>query len=73
MAQALGITVAGLTLQISQQITAAHSVAPLAPANFILPFAATGLAAMLASLTYLPLPPNAGSSLHGREGTRGRR
>lgn len=73
MAQALGITVAGLTLQISQQLTAGHGVAPLAPANFILPFAATGLAAMLAALTYWPLPHNAGSSLHGREGARGRR
>jgi EmrB/QacA subfamily drug resistance transporter len=73
MAQAFGITVAGLMLRVSQQLTGPHGVAPLAPQNFILPFAAIGLAAMAATLTYLPLPLNAGASLHGREGTRGRR
>jgi EmrB/QacA subfamily drug resistance transporter len=73
MAQAFGITVAGLMLHVSQQVTSPHGVAALSPDNFILPFAVIGLAAMLATLAYLPLPPTAGASLHGREGTRGRR
>ncbi len=48
-------------------------MAPLAPQNFILPFAAVGLCGMLAAATYAPLPHNAGSSLQGREGVKGRR
>jgi MFS family permease len=66
MAQALGITVAGLMLHVSQVMSAAHGVRPLAPQNFVLPFAVTGLAAMGAAATYWSLPPNAGSNLHGR-------
>ena len=73
MAQALGITVAGLMLHVSQQITGPRGLPPLSPQNFILPFAAIGLAAMAATLAYLPLPLNAGANLHGREGPRGRR
>ncbi len=73
IAQALGITLAGLTLRLSQQITAPHGLAPLAPGNFVLPFAAVGLGAMAATLSYLPLPANAGSNLQGREGVKGRR
>jgi EmrB/QacA subfamily drug resistance transporter len=67
MAQALGITVAGLMLHISQQMTAAKGLPPLSPANFVLPFVAVGLAAMAAVATYWHLPLNAGSSLHGRK------
>ncbi len=67
MAQALGITVAGLMLHISQQMNAAQGLTPLSPANFVLPFVAVGLAAMAAVATYWPLPLNAGSSLHGRK------
>ena len=70
MAQALGITVAGLMLHVSQQLGGPD---PLAPRNFVLPFAAIGLAAMAATFAYLPLPANAGANLHGREGPRGRR
>ncbi|MDB5459921.1 MAG: EmrB/QacA family drug resistance transporter [Caulobacteraceae bacterium] len=73
MAQAFGITVAGLMLHVSQQVTGPHGVAALSPDNFILPFGVIGLAAMLATLAYLPLPATAGANLHGREGTRGRR
>jgi EmrB/QacA subfamily drug resistance transporter len=73
MAQAFGITVAGLMLHVSQQVTGPHGLPPLAPQNFILPFGVIGLAAMAATLAYLPLPLNAGSNLHGREGRRGRR
>ena len=73
MSQALGITVAGLMLHVSQGITGPHGTPPLAPQNFILPFAAIGLCAMLAAATYLPLPANAGAHMHGREGVRGRR
>ena len=73
MSQALGITMAGLMLHVSQQITGPHGVRPLAPENFILPFAVVGLAGMAAALTYLSLPANAGAHMHGREGVRGRR
>ena len=73
MAQALGITVAGLMLHMSQQVTGPRGLPALSPQNFILPFAAIGLAAMAATLAYLPLPLNAGANLHGREGPRGRR
>jgi MFS family permease len=73
MAQAFGITIAGLTLQLSQKITAPHGVAPLSPNNFFLPFAAIGLLALLAAFTYISLPANAGASLHVREGKGGRR
>jgi EmrB/QacA subfamily drug resistance transporter len=73
MSQALGITMAGLMLHVSQQITGPHGLRPLAPENFILPFAVVGLAGMAAALTYLPLPANAGAHMHGREGVRGRR
>jgi EmrB/QacA subfamily drug resistance transporter len=72
MSQALGITLAGLMLRAAQ-VVSGPSVAPLAPQNFILPFAAVGLCGMLAALTYLPLPKNAGANLHGREGVKGRR
>ncbi len=67
MAQALGITVAGLMLHISQQMNAAQGLTPLSPANFVLPFVAVGLAAMAAVASYWPLPLNAGSSLNGRK------
>ncbi len=60
-------------LHVSQQVTGPHGLAALAPQNFILPFAAIGLAAMAATFTYLPLPANAGANLQGREGPRGRR
>ena len=73
MAQALGITVAGLALHISQTITETSLLGSLDPRNFILPFAAVGLMAMGASRTYLPLPANAGEKLVGREGVRGQR
>jgi MFS family permease len=73
MSQALGITVAGLMLHVSQLVTAPHGAAPLSPQNFILPFAVIGLLAMAATLAYLPLPANAGAHMHGREGVRGRR
>ena len=73
MSQALGITVAGLMLHVSQRLTGPHGVAPLAPDNFILPFAAIGLCGMAAAATYWPLPANAGANLQGREGPRGRR
>jgi hypothetical protein len=72
MSQALGITLAGLMLHMAQVLNG-PGVPPLAPKNFILPFAAVGLCGMLAALTYLPLARNAGSSLHGREGVKGRR
>jgi len=72
MSQALGITLAGLMLHAAQLLSG-PGVQPLAPKNFILPFAAVGLCGMLAALTYLPLPRNAGSNLHGREGVKGRR
>ena len=72
MSQALGITLAGLMLRWAQ-VLSGPGVAPLAPQNFILPFAAIGLCGMLAALTYLPLSAKAGASLHGREGVRGRR
>jgi hypothetical protein len=72
MSQALGITLAGLTLRAAQLVNG-PGVRPLDPQNFILPFAAVGLCGMLAALTYLPLPRTAGSNLHGREGVRGRR
>jgi len=70
LGQALGITVAGLTLHISQALAARHGVRPLAPQNFILPFGVLGLAALLSILTYLPLPANAGASLRGRRRRR---
>jgi EmrB/QacA subfamily drug resistance transporter len=73
IAQALGITVAGLMLHVSQTLAGPHGAAPLAPQNFILPFGAVGLAAAAATLTYWPLPANAGASLQGRQGPRGRR
>jgi hypothetical protein len=66
MAQALGITVAGLTLHLSQVISAPHGFASLAPQNFILPFGAIGLASILATGVYWALPAEAGSNLHGR-------
>jgi hypothetical protein len=72
MSQALGITLAGLMLHMAQ-MASGPGVAPLAPQNFILPFAAVGLCGMLAALTYLPLRKSAGSNLHGREGVKGRR
>ncbi len=72
IAQALGITLAGFMLHLSQTLTQTHGVAPLAPANFVLPFTAVGLIAACAVFTYLPLPANAGASLHGRRGSRGR-
>ena len=72
MSQALGITLAGLMLHFAQ-VLHGPGVRPLDPQNFILPFAAIGLCGMLAAITYLPLPKNAGSSLHGREGVKGRR
>ena len=72
MSQALGITLAGLTLRAAQVLNG-PGVAPLAPQNFILPFAVVGLCGMLAALTYAPLPANAGANLHGREGVKGRR
>jgi hypothetical protein len=72
MAQAFGITVAGLMLHISQQVSAPHGVAALSPGNFILPFTVIGLASMVATLTYLSLPLNAGHTLHAskRNGSR---
>ena len=73
MAQAFGITIAGLTLQLSQTITAPHGVAALSPANFFLPFAAIGFLGLLAAVSYMSLPANAGANLHGREGKGGRR
>lgn len=73
MSQAFGITVAGLALHASQLITAPKGLRPLDPDNFILPFAVIGLCGMLAALTYLPLPANAGANLHGRQGVKGRR
>ena len=72
MSQALGITLAGLMLHWAQVLNG-PGVAPLAPQNFILPFAAVGLCGMLSALTYLPLPAKAGANLHGREGVKGRR
>jgi EmrB/QacA subfamily drug resistance transporter len=72
MSQALGITVAGLMLHAAQLVSG-PGVSALDPRNFILPFAAVGLCGMLAAATYLPLPANAGSNLHGREGVKGRR
>jgi MFS family permease len=72
MSQALGITLAGLMLHAAQVIHG-PGMRPLDPENFILPFATVGLAGMLAAATYLPLPKNAGSNLHGREGVKGRR
>lgn len=72
MSQALGITVAGLMLHAAQ-VVSGPGVRPLDPINFILPFAAIGLCGMLSVASYLPLPANAGSNLHGREGVRGRR
>jgi EmrB/QacA subfamily drug resistance transporter len=72
MSQALGITLAGLILHLAQ-VASGPEVAPLAPQNFVLPFAAVGLCGMLAAVTYLPLPKSAGSNLHGREGVKGRR
>ena len=72
MSQALGITLAGLMLHVAQQINGPH-VRPLDPRNFILPFAVIGLCGMLSTLTYLPLPKNAGANLQGREGVKGRR
>lgn len=71
MSQALGITLAGLMLHVSQTISAPHGAAPLAPQNFILPFAAVGLCGMAASLTYLALPADAGATLQAR--AQGRR
>jgi EmrB/QacA subfamily drug resistance transporter len=73
MSQALGITVAGLMLHVSQTFTQPHLLGSLDPRNFILPFAAVGVMAMVSTFAYLPLPANAGSSLYGREGVRGRR
>jgi EmrB/QacA subfamily drug resistance transporter len=73
LAQALGITLAGLMLHISQQLTAPQGIAPLSPENFILPFGVVGLATMAGIVSYLPLPKNAGANLHGRQGARGRR
>ena len=73
MSQALGITVAGLMLHVSQLATGPHGLQPLAPENFILPFAMIGLGGMAASLFYLSLPANAGAHMHGREGVKGRR
>ena len=66
MAQALGITVAGLMLHIAQQMNAPRGLPSLAPQNFVLPFTVVGLCAAAAALTYVSLPTNAGSNLHGR-------
>ncbi len=66
MAQALGITIAGLTLHLSQVISAPHGFASLAPQNFILPFGAIGLASIASTAVYWALPADAGSNLHGR-------
>jgi EmrB/QacA subfamily drug resistance transporter len=73
LAQALGITVAGLMLHISQQVTGPQGVTPLSPGNFVLPFVVIGVAAMAAAAAYWPLPANAGAALQSREGPRGRR
>jgi fucose permease len=66
VAQALGITIAGLTLRLAQVIGAAHGLASLAPQNFVLPFAVVGLASLSATAIYWTLPPDAGANLQGR-------
>jgi EmrB/QacA subfamily drug resistance transporter len=58
---ALGVTVAGLTLQI-----AGGSVAALAPRDFILPFTVIGVVTLASLLVYLPMPANAGADISGR-------
>jgi EmrB/QacA subfamily drug resistance transporter len=65
LAQALGITIAGLMLHIAQGMGAHHGLKPLAPENFVLPYGVIGLAAALSTLIYLRMPANAGASLHG--------
>jgi len=65
MAQAFGITLAGLMLHIAQQASAPHGVRSLAPQNFVLPFCMVGLAAASSILVYARLPANAGAHLHG--------
>jgi EmrB/QacA subfamily drug resistance transporter len=73
MSQALGITVAGLVLHVSQQMSARHGLRPMDVHNFTLPFAAIGLITAAATLDYIGLHPSAGANLHGREGKGGRR
>jgi hypothetical protein len=65
IAQALGITLAGLMLRLSQTLSLAHGGPALAPANFLLPFGVIGLMAMAAAITYWPLPADAGANLGG--------
>ena len=60
-------------LHVSQTFTQPHLLGSLDPRNFILPFGAVGLMAVVSIFAYLPLPANAGSNLYGREGVKGRR
>ena len=66
VAQALGITLAGLTLRLSQVMGASHGLASLAPENFVLPFAVVGFASLSATAVYWALPPDAGANMQGR-------
>ena len=66
VAQALGITIAALTLRLSQVIGAAHGLAPMAPQNFVLPFAVIGFACLSATAIYGALPADAGAHMQGR-------
>jgi EmrB/QacA subfamily drug resistance transporter len=67
LAQALGITLAGLTLHMSQLFNTPRGAPSLAPQNFTLPFGVIGLASILATGVYWALPPDAGANLHGRK------
>lgn len=70
LSQALGITLAGLSLRLSQVISGPHGYPSLAPQNFILPFGLIGLASIGATVIYWWLPPDAGSNLHSRKKRR---
>jgi EmrB/QacA subfamily drug resistance transporter len=67
VAQALGITIAALTLRLSQVVGASHGLGSLAPENFVFPFAVVGFACVSATAIYWTLPADAGANMHGRK------
>jgi EmrB/QacA subfamily drug resistance transporter len=66
LAIAMGITVGGLTLQL----TRIGHAGPVTPEQFVLPFAVVGLLSLLATPVYLALAHNTGSDMTGHRRPR---